>query len=158
MDDLFAWVLTAAPSVPVLGAALKAILDLMPGRRNPRLKRALHLSELLKALPSDLEGSGKEELREVLDAELSALAQRHSHLARRKINGATVAAMIFVVTVGTGGTWGLVALSAQPWLAPLLVIPVQIAAVLVAGFAALLMLVGGIPQLWVTDEKDGARK
>lgn len=89
------------------------------------------------------EGEGRRALTEVAGKLAQQLAYLEDRRLRRKVDGANIAAMVFVVVVGGAAGFGFWQLDN---------IVMRTLAVLVIVFASVLVVVGGAPQVMKTTE------
>lgn len=120
-------------ALPTLVAVLKAVGWSERRGVASRLHRILEMREKLP------EGAG----RTALDQTAGRLAQQLAYLEdrrlRRRLDGANLAAIVVVLAVGAGLTYLLWSVEH---------VAVRTAAVLIAGFATLLVAFGGLPQMF----------
>lgn len=120
------------------------------------LKRVIAHAELRKHLDDNLEAKG--ELDALLTTEIKAMRTREETRLTRKLNGGSVAALIFVAVFGGGLVYGLMAWAATvagSWFAVIL----YIVAALVGLFTIALAAVG-VGTLYTppgTDEEKAAK-
>lgn len=128
----------ALAALPALAAVIKVV---WPSERRGVGHRLARVLDMYEKTP---EGAGREALAEVSSKLAQQLAYLEDRRLRRKVDGSNIAAMVFVVVVGGGGGFGLWQLDN---------IFMRILAVLLIGFATLLVLVGGLPQAMTTTER-----
>lgn len=127
------WVGVLAAAVP---QAVALLLFLSAPARRARLVQ--RHSELLAKLPTKPETLA-EPLRVLLAKEVEALAADGKRRLDRKLNKASLAAIVFVAVFGAAASWGL-------WQLDHLLF--RTLAVFIALFGFLLITVGGLPQLF----------
>lgn len=146
MPDLTAYV----SAIPALGATLKLLTSTF-GLGLER--RARKHAELLAVIPDGVE-TGR--LRTLLADELDAIGKKGEGRLRRKVDGATVAALIFVALVTTPIVWFL-------WTYPWHFLPSgevglpRTLALLVGVFSALLMM-AGLGSLWTEPDDEAVKE
>lgn len=115
------------------------------------LRSAKKHAQLLQAMPKDVDAS---HLQSVLEAELSAIAERAHARLHRRVDKNTVAAIAVVTLLVSFLSWGL-------WSWNAAVLPLigwsltRVLAVLLAWCGAVLVLVGGGSTLFTTVPSDG---
>ena len=121
-----------APIVATISPLLAFLSRFIFERRDPSaFRRIKRHAELWQILPEE---AGADFAR-LLNSETSQYVDRRLRKAERKLNGSTLAALIFVGLLTAGLTWPLVSLALVFW-------PAWILAGAVALFGALLMIVG----------------
>jgi hypothetical protein len=94
------WLALVASAIPpLLAASAKFISDGHDGARVRRIKRYV---ELLQSLPESADAAP---IVGQLNAEVTAFADGQARLSSRKLDGSTVAALVFVGIMTAGLTW-----------------------------------------------------
>lgn len=95
MADLAPWL----AAVPAVGVMIRTLRSALGGDIERRARRH---AQLLDAMPESADTAA---LRETLDAELAEVARRADARLHRKLDGATLAGLLFVAIVAGGGVW-----------------------------------------------------
>lgn len=138
-------------AIPAVGALLRPLVETFGLGLERRARRH---AELLSVVPEGVEAA---RLRTLLVDELDEIGRRGEGRLRRKLDGASVAALIFVLVVSTAAVWALWTFSWAFLPAGAAVVVPRVLAVVVAVFSALLMM-AGLGSLWKEpdDERGGA--
>lgn len=136
MNETSPWSLALA-ALPAVAALIKVI---WPSERRGVGHRLTRVLEMYEKTP---ESAGRKAL-EVAGHLAQQLAYLEDRRLRRKVDGANIAAIVFVVVVGGGIGFGLWQLDN---------IVMQIVAILVIAFTTVLVVVGGVPQIMKTMER-----
>ena len=136
-------------AIPAVGALLRPVAETFGLGLERRARRH---AELLAVIPDGVDAAS---LRALLADELTEIGRRDEGRLRRKLDGANLAALIFVLVLSTAVVW---ALWTFRWAflpgGSAVTIP-RVLAVVVAVFAALLMM-AGLGSLWQeADEREG---
>lgn len=135
MDNLNLNLLITAVAPPLLALTGKLFADRDPGA----IRRMRRHAKLAAEMPKD---SGAEKhLSRLLETEAGRYADDFIEKVTRQVNGATLATIIFVALVSAGLTYALILWALVFW-------PAYFLAVGVAVFGVLLILVGGLPNLY----------
>lgn len=132
------WItLAQSLAVPVLGLAGRLVTR--PGSKQ-RSRRLQEHCELRDSVPENL----RDPLDNLIEAEIQSLCDAEKRRIARKIDGATVAALIFVSLVGAAALTGGFALS-HWW---------SITLGVVIAIAAILLIAAGSPQIYQYPEDE----
>jgi len=133
MDINWTTLLTSAgaPALAILGRLV------FSGREPGLWKRLKRHADIYPSLPA----KAKAKFEDMMATEAEVYADAQKRRATRKLDGGTLAALIFVGLVTAAITWGLILLATNWWT------PLWILVVATAIFGALLLAVG-VGKLW----------